>query len=389
MKSFFLLISMAVLMNGCAHKSKNTSQTEIKDPAQLAKWQANMLKFGNTLSEIMPLVANDKEFRNPKNLKTIKKETENLASITHNINADMANPFFDPSLGFMSKKLEENMRIALDELDQKNYTVAQNILRNATNYCIGCHTMSNRGVQDINFKTELKNLNNIEKADYFAAIRNFDQAIIHYEYILTDKEFAKQNSEKWFEAFKKMFAIAVRVKRNSNLAVELVSRLRDEASVPEKYKKYSGTWKQMLKEWESDEKMKPKDNSFDKIVAIVESANKLETKQGKTAGLANYLRASLLLHDFLDQNSTTENYADALYFSGVVAETLQDLNYSTLSEAYFEACVRHPSQHKYAKDCLEKYKKAQLNNFKAKSVNSLPEQAKARINELTELTKTF
>lgn len=389
MKTIFILALTMSILSACSHSKKKEANQEPVDQAQLAKWQANMLKFGSTLSNIMPLVANEKEFKNPKNLKTIKQETKNLASITHNINADMANPFFDPSLGFVAKKLEQDMKIALDELDQKNYGVAQNILKNATNYCIGCHTMSNRGIQNLNFKTELSNLNNLERADYFAAIRSFDQAIIHYEYVLTDKAFAKQNSEKWFEAFKKMFAIAVRVKRNSNLAVELVSRLRDEASVPEKYKKHSATWKAALKEWEADEKVANKMPVFEKIKNLIKTGNSLDKAQGKTAGLAATLRASLMLHEFLDQPSTTNNYAEALYLSGVVAETLQDLNYSTMSEAYFEACVRHPNQHEFAKECLEKYKKTQMTNFKTKSIQSLPEQAKARIFELENITKNL
>ncbi len=170
---------------------------------------------------------------------------------------------------------------------------------------------------------------NIERADHYASVQNFDQAIIHYEYVLTNKDFAKQNPEKWFEAFKKMFVISIQVKRNTNLAVELVSRLRDESAVPSKYKKHSGTWKQMLKEWETDKQIThTKTHSFEMAKELIAKAGYLESIQGKSAGLVNLLRSSLILQDYLEQPVDTQNYAEALYLSGVVAKELNTISKS-------------------------------------------------------------
>jgi hypothetical protein len=87
----------------------------------------------------------------------------------------------------------------------------------------------------------------IEKAKQSEAIRDFDQAIIHYEYALTNGAWADEHPQRWMIGLRDMVSLAVHVKNNPSLAVELVSEISAAKSVPTSLAAELNEMKQSLK----------------------------------------------------------------------------------------------------------------------------------------------
>jgi len=54
-------------------------------------------------------------------------------------------PSDDPSIGFVGNQFSEEMVEAKRQLKVGNRSYARFLIRNASNYCISCHTQTDRG----------------------------------------------------------------------------------------------------------------------------------------------------------------------------------------------------------------------------------------------------
>ena len=89
------------------------------------------------------------------------------------------------------------------------------------------------------------------------------------------------------------------------------------------------------------------------------SANSIQSR----AGLVYFLRASVQLHDLLSTKSHKLVYGEALYYAGLTAESLREINLWTLHEAYYESCIRFQPYTTTAKKCYLRMEALQLASY--------------------------
>lgn len=317
-----------------------------------------------TQSQILPelvLLAQDDKLKNSEEKKTkLKNLTSQLATMSHEVSKNTSG---DPIMKFVSRDFGQDLDAALVKMEKQDWDAARKSLSNITHYCVGCHTMQ-KGSTDKNLVNAeyLKSMTPIQKADYYAAILQFDDAVVNYEEALSDKKLLK-DEKLWMESLQKMLAITVRVKASPSLTLELISRF----TYPPKMKEAVFRWRAQAKAWR-DERQAPPDTLVH-AKSLYAQAEEVESKFKAPSGFIHYLRISSLLHTFLNDSKNSQNQ-EALHLSGRTAVALANshsaagggrqpasVNYWSFPEDYFKACVTVNEGSEWAKKCNDELKK--------------------------------
>lgn len=388
MSHWFLTAIMGLsVISGCAQK-----ETPEQKADNLATWQVRMAQMSQSLAQLMPLVADPERFNDPDNRAKIKKEVQKFSQVSHNISMNKK-PEADPSLDFVSRKFSQDMKEAVAQIERGNMNYARYLVQNTTNYCISCHTRTDSGRTDLNFSAavDTSQFKPLEKAEIYMAVRDFDKALQAFDQAAYAKD-ATMKPQTLELAAEKSLAIAVRVKKDPDLANEMVSRILDSQTAPVFLKLKARHWKQSIQQWQKEEKTKPKKLNAQQMLA---SANNLMNRGWRVeseainsrAGLVEFLRASSLLHDILSDRANAKVYGEALYSAGLVAESLRQINLWTLHEAYYESCIRYSPYTNLAKRCYLRLEALQLSAYSAYDGAEIPAHIKDHLLELRALAE--
>ena len=382
---FALLSLLSLALISCAQKETPEQKAE-----NLNNWRANMGKLSNSLGRLLPVVSQPELFFNPANEDQIAKEIRRFSDSAHNVKMQKK-PEDDPSLKFVSKKFQKEIDQALEEFQGGNKKHSRYLLKNATNYCISCHSRTDSGRSDWDFSSfaRLNQMKPIDKAEFYMAVRDFDKALQAYDEIIYSKK--KQASADELEASgEKALAIAVRVKRNPALADELVSRIIDAKTAPVFLRLNARKWKESISTWKKEQKYERGDAS-----KRLKFANTLLSRGWKRsmsspyskAGLVEYLRASTLIHEILSDNSNAKLFGQGLYNAGLAAESLKNLNMWTLHETYYESCIRHSPFSTLAKKCYLRLEGVMRDTYAPYEGAPLPDYVSKRLFNLRALVQ--
>ena len=341
-----------------------------------------------SLATILPLAYDTKKFGALENSKLISNSLAELESVSHELDMKNRNVPLDPFNRMISRGLKSDLKTARQLFMKGEANLSRDLVRGLTGYCIGCHTSTSRGAW--NFPgvdiAAIKDLSPIDKATYLAAVRQYDESIIYFENALIDLGKVRQSPEislNWELAVKRMLAIIVRVQDNPFLALELVSRIREEGSVPEGLRISSAQWRRSIKEW-AEERSKPDKKRTPPLTlarALVSAGEKISGELGPDAGLIPYLRASRIVNELLRNKQTGADTGELLWLGGQIAEKTDTINFWTLDLGYYEACIRFQPKSILSKKCFDRLK-LKLGSERVGS----SEATKARFNELKALS---
>lgn len=387
LKTAAIVVLLTTLGFGCAQKETPEQKKE-----NLSSWQVKMAQLSNTLSELMPLVANPERFNDPDNKSKIKTQIQKFSKLSHSISVTKK-PEADPSLDFVSRKFEQDMNEAYVQMDKGNTNYARYLISNTTNYCISCHTRTDSGRTNLNFSAsvDMTQFQPLEQAQIYMAVRDFDKALEAFDKAANAKN-AITKPQTLELAAEKSLAIAVRVKKDPSLADEMVSRILDSKTAPVFLKLKARNWKTSIQRWKKEEKTKPKNMSPKNML---KTANNLMTRGWRLeseninsrAGLVEFLRASSLLHEILSDKKNYSVYGEALYTAGLVAESLRQINLWTLHEAYYESCIRFSPYTNLAKRCYLRLEALQLSAYSSYDGADVPQHVREHLLELRALAE--
>ena len=334
-----------------------------------AATKIQMNNFAYHWGQLMPLVVSPANFTAKEYETKIKEHLTALAAGSHNIEANMPIPEDDPALKYVARKFDRHFNRTLDLFNNGQKGQARRLLRKSSRFCISCHTRHSGGQFNLqsDYISSLKNFSDLERAEYLAAIRQFPEAIKYFELALSKPEFAKRAPDQWATAAKKMLAIVVRVKQDPYLAMELISKIREDKAVPKQLSDDSLIWRGDAKAW-SKEKHDPKATVADRMAEIKQWRSRSEKfrKRGSEGGLIYELRASAKAHELLVAANGKPYQQELLFLSGQIAEDLAEINLWTLHETYYEACIRVKPKTAVAKECFGRLNKIKQDQFQKK-----------------------
>ncbi len=379
----FALIVLGVL--SCTHQTKRSQTAE-----ELKDWQGKMHVLSDSLSRLLPLTSSQRVFNDPKNDSLIKQEAATIRKMAHAVESTSVKPTQDPGMTYMAEKFAGNMDEAIRQLEAGNRSNARRLLQQGTAHCINCHTRTDTGRSEMQLSqmANLNGLNGLEQMDFFIAVRDFDKALNKFDQLVNSPDAQILHPGEMEIAAEKALAIAIRVKRNPALASELVSRIIDARWAPVYLRLNASVWKKTIEAWRKQPQQKLSEKGqLDLAKLNMSQGWKLNASSPLwQAGLVHFLRASTILSDLLAQPSTSVLYGEALYYAGLAAESLRNINLWTLQDGYYEACIRHAPRTALAKKCYLRFEALQYSSFATDEPSLLPKDVSDKLIQLRNLS---
>lgn len=381
-----LALGVAMACSSPRSTSDSSSGARADGNAPPQSWSAKMAELTETLTELLPLISSRARFDDEANFKKIETQTENLRSLAHSLKTDSA-PSADPSLQVVSRLFDEDISRALQSLRHGNREYARAVLRDTTSYCIQCHTQSNNGPDfpRLNLAINTDALSPLDRAEFFAATRQFEPAIETYEQVLNDQALAESHPYAWEQAARNALAIVVRVKRDPQAAAELLKIIARNRAKPKPMEDILTAWKHSVREWQN-ERTPPPANEKDKLALAEKLIGNAQYRQDFPLDHAQdvaYFRAASLLSEILSStNEPNQLRTRALYLAGVAAEATRDMNFWTLHETYYERCIRQAPHTKQALQCYNRLNDSIVLGYSGSGGVNIPAEVMRRLESL-------
>lgn len=296
-----------------------------------------MHTLSGVLTDLLPKVIAKNGMESNKNREAVRADVDILANMAHNLDGRTELPSKDPSLKIVASEFRADITKIQELIRSERWAEAQSRLTQVTSYCMACHTM-NAAVSSpatANLYADAPAMTAYERARYKTAIRQYEAALKDFEIALNDKVWAKEHPAEWDHGLMSLLTIVTHVKKNPNLALEMISAFRDKGSMPEYLRSSSLIWRQQAKAWEENRNAPAKLSTVEEWMAL---ADKL--KRPQYANVFMLTRASAWLHEKLATGELSESdQAKALYLQGLAGQKLGDLNYFVFPSASFKACI--------------------------------------------------
>lgn len=398
------LVALIGLATSCAHKAEEPTprKTEAAEATGAAPgWAGKMQSLSAALSDLLPLVASPAKFAAPGNQERIETNVKTIRALAHSLGGTAAPaPNADPAMAAVGTMFADDLDRALESLRSGNREYARAILKDVGNYCVSCHTQTNNGPSygagsggaprlALDFKAN--ELPRMERADFYAATRQFDLALSEFKAVLDDPSASTTDAFAWERASRSALAIAVRVKKSPDAAISLVESMMKNKKAPSHIRKDAVAWLKSLKDWKrekpsSDSSAEARLAQGESLVARAQSGQKYPLDHSQDVV---WFRAGGKLHDLLGESGLpAATAARALFLAGVEAEATRDLNFWTMHETYYESCIRKSPGSKQAERCFDRLNDSVTLGYSGSAGTMIPADVRKRLEALRALASS-
>lgn len=349
----------AVQFLGCQSKTVtmiDTPPSNFEDKMNSNQnWQNHMQLLEKTMMDVYPLAIEPMEFEAKKNEVRIVEGLRKLSQISKKVNHSPMTQLNDPTLSFISFDFSEQMSNAARAFEAGKKDYARFEMLKTTQYCVECHTQSNKGPNFgfSQFAEKIQRLPVLDQAEMYSASRRFDEAIGLY------KKFFEQNDVGWDGQFRaesaahNALSILIRYQRNPEKSNDFLSHVLKSSFIPMYLKNMITLWIGDIKVWQKETKsQKP---TLTMVKVWIERSNSRTFEYGKLGSEVWNQLAITYLHEFLDDTKLQKIKADVLWLLG--SSYINGTNYyqSRLGQKYLEACIRTYPNSPHAQRCYSKY----------------------------------
>lgn len=384
-----ILLNIVIIFNSFSGSSKKPEENS-------ESWNSSMQELKVLIDELIPAVFSTPEFEKVKDSKKFKDNLEKLSKLSHSIKiqADTENsknlPTVDPSLRFVSTLLEDNSKQAFEayKVGQKEW--ARGLVKQSLGYCFTCHSTDRFGPRfdDTEEPKFFKDISEVEKADYLAATRNFDNAYSLYMNAVKNKKLATTSSVDWQRAVRNALAIAVRVKNSAKIASDVVTTaMNKEYQANPLFLSSLQEWKKGIDAWKVDQKryIDPANEkmSYEMLQALENKAKRRKSFDADRGAEVEYLRLSASAHEFIKRYPKSKNIAEVLFILGEAYDGLRGLGGMwMLQDAYWEACIYAKPNSTTSWKCFQAYRDSLTRGFSGSRGLDLPTSLALKLHEL-------
>lgn len=386
-KLFLLFVSSLILTNCQNQKAKPEQLAPV--PAPESTFSGSMQELQQTLTEILPIVADPELYSKPENQKSISADVKKLMKLSENVKHSDAVTLKDPSVAFISKAFSEDLA-RIDEslsLGKKDY--ARYSLMNLTSYCIECHTRTSTGpsFRSPALEQSLKKLSPLERGEFLIATRQFEAALKEFSTVIDTKINSQGDFAGLDKAVQHSLAVTVKYLKDSKRALSIIEKLKKARGIPYYLKQNSLGWEAAIQDWMKEPPAS--DNTAEGILKRVRTwigkGQQLQVGMVDRGGDIYFLRALSELHLLLVSKLSAEQRGEALFLTGLSFEATKDNEMINLHENYYESCIRKVPHSVWAKKCYKRYEESVYFGYTGSSGVQLPQDVAKKIRTLRSL----
>ena len=348
----------------------------------------NMREVFNSLMNLQTYAVSEERFQDPKNREVISKDLKNLNQVNHALPKKMLEE--EPGLAAIAKLYSEYVHDTQTHFKKGKYEYARNRVRSVTAFCFNCHTRvtTEKSFTDFQNRIEKGNFTLYEKAEILASTRQFDKALGQYRDLLSSTPKSELGVVEYTRALRHAVSLAVRVKRDPKLTLEILEQVSKQKDLPEFVQDYVTSWKKEVVAWKeekADEEIKGA-KAIAKARSLIEKASSIQAFPADENADISLLRATNYLHEALDEKPKSEDRAEALYLLGMAYQVLQDPLLWEMDELYYESCIREMPHSDLSKKCFRRYSDRVYFGYSGSGGTFIPEPVLKKLVELRKLS---
>lgn len=359
--------------------------------AEKAAVSAVMRKNFEALMNLQQYAASPEKFSDPANRGEIQKNLDAMSGLKHVFPKQMANE--EPGLAAISTMFSEylqDIQKAFKSGSSGNFV--RNRVRTMTGFCLSCHTRvsSDKNFEDVNKRVASMELTPFQRAEFFAATRQFDKALEAFEKIISTVPEGEFALLEFGHSVRNMLSITIRVKQDPKATYFLLEKLAGRKDVPEYFQRYIAQWKRDVAEWMKERKAAKSESAqalMTRATRLMDRAAKAQLFAVDPAGDVSYLRATNYLHEALQKDPKGKFRGEALYRLGICYDSLHDPLLWALDSLYFEACVREFPHTEVSKKCYKRYATKLYFGYSGSGGTFVPEDELEKLGELRKLAE--
>lgn len=374
---FLLVVSTLIFTSACTQKAKT------EGPA--TEMGHSMQELKQSLIELFPLAASKEKYADPDNRKTILKQIDQLKTQAHQIQNEKSQVSADPQYAYLSKNLENDLKLAQDSLQLGQVEFSRYVLKNSISNCVQCHTSLPYGPQ---FPKEhvnhiLSRLDTFEKAEFQTSLREYDAALENYLRTITESGPNLSERLRAEQAAEGALAITVRMRASPDDSLKVTKIILGKKDQDPTLVKNANLWQTQIQKWRSSEKKDKKRSTAMNGKTLIAKAESIST-----ADKIGALRRQYYLTRAFESRLTPEDRSQASYLMGLTLDSENNLLAGGLSNYYYEACIRNTPHTDEAERCYKKYEDNVSFGFTGSSGVNIPDELKQKLGELKNLASS-
>ena len=354
---------------------------------EIAETRGIMDQIFASLTTVLPLSMDGKEFSNPKNREKVLTELRKMRDSTSAL-VDHTKRF-EGSYGFIAKSMARDIKDIYSWYDKGSTSESRYLLQQVSENCVSCHMKlpdpGHAPKMDHFFKNvAVTNLSAPEKARLQVALRQFDDAMTTWEEMF--KTWPKPAELFAMDTLPEYLKVAIRVKEDGKRALSTLENLSKRTDLPKYMTREVTAWKSSLTKLSGD--LKKTGGELARAEKIIQNARRSMEYPMDRTGLVDYIVASGLLNRFMQTKSiTTEQTSEAYYLLGVTESLIGRGTWLTQTDYYLEASVRAAPKSKSALKSFEALEQQILLEYSGSGGTNIPEDVSANLEELRGLIK--
>lgn len=336
---------------------------------------------------LQPLIATQSVFRDDKNAAKIRDAIESLSKVNHALSAD-PRASNAPIAALFNQEIDN----AKAEFAVGNRDAARDRLKGLTSMCLACHarTMVEEDFVDSGKAIDSLALGPVERAEFYAATRQFERARQAWEKVLSSKPASDVEAFEQSRALRLAVVTLVRAKAEPAAVVKLLEPQAARADFPGFVRDAVKQWLADAKAWQA-ERYDLSKQTPDKLIARAKAllkATKLDSlPQPDDSRLVANMRAAAYAQEALDLDPNGKSRPEALFLLGLATSALADPELWQLDALYLEMCVRENPHTEIARACVARLSERLYYGFNGSRGGPLPAGYVTRLGELKTLAK--
>jgi len=361
--------------------------TETNPEKQQAATRSIMAKIFSSLTTVLPLSMNGKEFSDPKNRDKILAELRNMRDSTNAL-VDHTKSL-DGSYEFIAKSMSRDIKDIYNWYDKGATSESRYLLQQVSENCISCHVKlpdpGHAPRMDHFFKeVAVSKLSPPEKARLQVALRQFDDALRTWEEMF--KTWPKPGELFAMDTLPEYLKVVIRVKSDPKRALDTLDSLTKRTDLPKFMAREVDAWKNSLRNLAGE--ISKQGNELNRSKKIIQNARRsMEYPMDRTA-LVDFIVASGLLNRFMQSKViTADNKAEAYYLLGMTEALIGRTTWLSQTDYYLEASVRSAPKSKTALKALDALEQQILTEYSGSGGTNIPDEVETNLEELRSLVK--
>lgn len=349
-----------------------------------------MNKAFNSMSGIMPLVLNEKKFKEKDLEKSIAKGMDDLVASMKLARHDtlIKHDLFAPSYALIT----QNLKQSADAFKKGKKDYALWSLRETLSLCLECHSKLPTDYPSSFQNGELQIDQRQWKSPYDLGmaqliVRRYVDAKASFTRSIQDKVIIK-DEKTIHRPLEQILFIQTRILKDPQGMIVIIDDYLKKDNLPPQINNLLRSWKKGLLGWK-DEKYLGSAMSGEKDLKdfIARRLLPLKKMNFHETNKTDLLLASGILSTYFFENQTSSSSPDLSFWLGWIEKRLKRDQFLTSGDLYLKQCIRKYPSHPITRECLKEYKESLEFDFSGSGGTFIPDDLQKEYDELKKLVK--